>query len=84
MLFSESAWRLSSAFCNTSCSSSTSIQTIQTELEVQDEMLRKQKTPKEIAMAAQEFGQEDDILVPRVQRAGAERVELAEQPQFAV
>jgi hypothetical protein len=47
-------------------------------------MLRKQKTPEEIAMAAQEFGQEDDILVLRVQRAGAERVELAEQPQFAV
>jgi hypothetical protein len=47
-------------------------------------MLRKQKTPKEIAMAAQEFGQEDDILVLRVQRAGAERVELAEQLQFAV
>jgi serine phosphatase RsbU (regulator of sigma subunit) len=48
-----------------------------------DEMLSQQKTPREIAMAAQAFGQEDDILVLRVQRVGAGRFELTEQPQFA-
>jgi len=44
--------------------------------------LSKQTTSREIAMAAQAYGQED-VLVLRVQRVGAERVEMLEQPQFA-
>jgi len=48
-----------------------------------DEMLSNQKTPREIATAAQAFGQEDDILVLRVQRVGAVRIVMTEQPQFA-
>jgi serine phosphatase RsbU (regulator of sigma subunit) len=36
-----------------------------------EEMLRNAKTTEEIARAAQQFGQTDDILVLRVQRTGA-------------
>jgi len=48
-----------------------------------DEMLRKKNTPREIAIAAQQFGQEDDILVLRVQRTAAPKLELNVQPQYA-
>jgi hypothetical protein len=49
-----------------------------------DEMLRTASTtPDDIATAAQRFGQEDDILVLRVQRSAAQTVETAAEPQYA-
>lgn len=48
-----------------------------------DAMLRGSTTAREIAVAAQNFGQEDDILVLRVQKESAHVVPDAE-PQFAV
>lgn len=48
-----------------------------------DEMLRRSTTAREIAVAAQTFGQEDDILVLRVQKESAHVVPDAE-PQLAV
>jgi len=44
-----------------------------------NEMLRTPTTPAEIATAAQKFGQEDDILVLRVEWSGAG---VAEEPQL--
>lgn len=48
-----------------------------------DAMLRRSTTAREIAVAAQTFGQEDDILVLRVQKESAHVVPDAE-PQLAV
>jgi hypothetical protein len=48
-----------------------------------DEMLRQQATPADIARAAQAFGQEDDILVLRVQRDVEQRLEPYMEPQLA-
>lgn len=48
-----------------------------------NEMLRSDTTARDIAVAAQTFGQEDDILVLRVQRESAHVAPQAE-PQFAV
>ncbi len=47
------------------------------------EMLRHEMTARDIAVAAQKFGQEDDILVLRVQRESA-HVASQTEPQFAV
>ena len=46
------------------------------------EMLRKPITAAEIATTAQNFGQEDDILVLRVQRDVEQKVEARTEPQF--
>jgi hypothetical protein len=48
-----------------------------------NEMLRHQATPREIATAAQEFGQEDDILVLQVSRDRKEVREHHTEPEFA-
>jgi hypothetical protein len=45
-------------------------------------MLRSPHTTADIATAAQEFGQTDDILVLRIERAAAQAA-LHEQPQEA-
>jgi hypothetical protein len=49
-----------------------------------NEMLRQQATPREIATAAQEFGQEDDILVLQVWRDRKEVHEHRTEPEFAI
>jgi hypothetical protein len=49
-----------------------------------NEMLRQQATPREIATAAQEFGQEDDILVLQVSRDRKEVREHHTEPEFAI
>jgi len=48
-----------------------------------NEMLRTPTTPAEIATAAQKFGQEDDILVLRVEWTGASMPEAVDYPEFA-
>jgi hypothetical protein len=48
-----------------------------------NEMLRSHATPKEIANAAQSFGQEDDILVLQVSRDLKEIREPHTEPEFA-
>lgn len=49
-----------------------------------NELLRKRATPKEIAHAAREFGQEDDILVLEVRRDTATSVRGHMEPQLAM
>lgn len=49
-----------------------------------NEMLSQQATPEAIAMAAQTFGQEDDILVLLVRRNSEQKAELHVEPQFAM
>jgi serine phosphatase RsbU (regulator of sigma subunit) len=49
-----------------------------------NEMLRHHATPKDIANAAQEFGQEDDILVLQVRRDMQQIREQHPEPEFAV
>lgn len=49
-----------------------------------DEMLRQRATPKEIAEAAQEFGQEDDILILQIRRDTTHSVEVRAEPQIAM
>lgn len=49
-----------------------------------NEMLRQQATPKEIAHAAQEFGQQDDILVLQVRREPTQSVQVYMEPQLAM
>jgi len=48
-----------------------------------NEMLRTPTTPAEIATAAQKFGQEDDILVLRVEWTGAPAPEVFAEPELA-
>lgn len=48
------------------------------------ELLLRQATPKEIAEAAQTFGQEDDILILEVQRDFAQVLQVQVEPQLAV
>jgi serine phosphatase RsbU (regulator of sigma subunit) len=49
-----------------------------------NEMLRHHATPRDIANAAQEFGQEDDILVLQVRRDMQQIREQHPEPEFAV
>lgn len=49
-----------------------------------NELLSKPVTAKEIASAAQKFGQEDDILVLRIQRQTEPRREAVYEPQLAI
>jgi hypothetical protein len=46
------------------------------------QLLGKETAPREIAMAAQMFGQEDDILVLRVQKTATQHVEVNVEPQL--
>jgi hypothetical protein len=47
-----------------------------------NEMLSKPVTAAEIARAAQQFGQEDDILVLRIERAQGQKTKLHAEPQL--
>ncbi|RZU39237.1 PP2C family protein-serine/threonine phosphatase [Edaphobacter modestus] len=49
-----------------------------------NEMLRQRASPREIAQAAKEFGQEDDILVLQVRREATQSVRLHLEPQFTM